>query len=276
MVILQPHHFLSIEWREIASECTIKGSHRCGSTGANRGPGSNNTPQTVEEKERKQLLADKDNTLLFWAHWRSVWAYCMMLDHPRMYGWEQRCLLITWTHASPVWGLWTVRLEMTSVYLYLWTNMLVRMQAESSPSQPLLAWLGRTLPFSHVFFMPTQKEGCDHRAALASTSSHQRQICLGLHNNCSHGKMLSGSSVLNTRWLWPCYFPCHSIYVWTHTPKHVPHTCIETGLPTVKVQREIYGLSQSFSLFLVLIWLNCGVLFKKCFTEFTPLHSQLT
>lgn len=63
----------------------------------------------------------------------------------------------------------------------------------------------------------TRKEGCDHGAALASTSSHQRQICLGLHNNRSHGKMLSGSSVLNTRWRWPCYFPCHSICVCLNT-----------------------------------------------------------
>lgn len=30
-----------------------------------KGLGSNNTPQTLEEKERKQLLADKDSTLLF-------------------------------------------------------------------------------------------------------------------------------------------------------------------------------------------------------------------
>lgn len=39
-----------------------------------------------EGKERQQLPSDKDNALLFCSHWRSVWVYCMMLDHPRTCG----------------------------------------------------------------------------------------------------------------------------------------------------------------------------------------------
>lgn len=66
---------------------------------------------------------------------------------------------------TPVWGMWTVGLETTSVYLCLWTNMLVCMRAESSPSRPLLAWSGRTLPFSHVFSMPSSANGLEKRAA---------------------------------------------------------------------------------------------------------------
>lgn len=246
-----------------------KGSHRCGSTGANRGLGSNNTPQTVEEKERKQLLADKDNTLLFWAHWRSVWSYCMMLDHPRTYGWEQRCLLITWTHGSPVWGMWTVRLEMTSVYLYLWTNMLVCMQAESLPSRLLLAWLGRTLPFSHVFFMPSSANRLEKRAATTEPLWLQPlpingKFVLVFITTVPMAKCSLGALFWTHAGAGPVISPAiPSVSVWTHTAKHVPHTCIETGLPTVKVQCEIYRqiVVESFMLFLVLIWLNCGVLF---------------